>query len=233
MPDTLTINVAGHPVSLQVRRSNRARRILLRLDHNARRVELVLPVGETLARARRFAESKASWLHDRLARMPAGIPFEPGVSIPVGGVPYKLVHAPTAHGDVVCEHDRLLVSGDLEFFGRRVHDWLKAEALHRISALAYPKAAQVERKIGRISIRDQQSRWGSCSAAGNLNFSWRLVLTPPDVLDYVVSHEVAHLREMNHSPVFWRVVDTLTPHARRGRAWLRANGPSLHSYGAE
>jgi len=232
MPDTLIIDAAGHPVTLQVRRSSRARRILLRLDRNARRAELVLPRGASLSEGRRFAESKALWLRNRLADMPAGIPFEPGASVPLGGTAHRLVHTPERRSGVVREESQLLVSGDVEFFSRRVRDWLKEEARRQISALAHPKAAQVDRKISRISIRDQQSRWGSCSTDGNLNFSWRLVLTPPDVLDYVVSHEVAHLKEMNHSPAFWQIVDTLTPHARLGRAWLRTNGPGLHAYGA-
>ena len=128
---------------------------------------------------------------------------------------------------------RLIVSGERGFFARRVRDWLKREARRRIAGLAHAKAARIGRTVARVSVRDQQSRWGSCSAMGNLNFSWRLILAPAGVLDYVVAHEVAHLEEPNHSARFWQLVDTLTNHAAFGRSWLRSHGPGLHAYGAD
>jgi len=92
-------------------------------------------------------------------------------------------------------------------------------------------ARQVERKLGRITLRDTRSRWGSCAANGNLSFSWRLVLAPVEVLDYVVAHEVAHLVHHNHSPAYWAVVRELVPEADGLRRWLKTNGPRLHLYG--
>jgi predicted metal-dependent hydrolase len=86
--------------------------------------------------------------------------------------------------------------------------------------------------IERIGVRDTASRWGSCSSDGALSYSWRLIFAPAFVLDYLAAHEVAHCRELNHSARFWRVVDQLTPERRRGEAWLKANGNSLHRYGA-
>ena len=232
MAGSLTVDAAGRPVTLGIRRSARARRILLRIDRNARRAELVLPPGASVAEGRAFAEKKALWLRNRLALLPEGIPFAPGATVPVLGTDRLLVHAPEARAGVVLDGSRLIVSGRRAFFDRRVRDWLKAEARRRIAGLAHAKAARIGRTVARISVRDQQSRWGSCSAAGNLNFSWRLILAPADVLDYVVAHEVAHLAEPNHSDRFWRLVDTLTDHAAFGRSWLRSNGPGLHAYGA-
>ncbi len=238
MPDaaageTLTLEGGGEPVVLAVRRSRRARRILLRIDSNARRAELVLPPGTPAADGRAFAESRAAWLRDRLAAMPRGVPFAPGATIPLLGADCLLVHAPAQRAGIVREGGRLTVSGRGEFFARRVRDWLRAEARRRIAPLAHAKAAQIGRTVGRIAVRDQKSRWGSCSAGGTLSFSWRLVLAPAEVLDYVVAHEVAHLAEMNHSPRFWRLVDGLSDHARFGRQWLRTHGPGLHAYGAD
>ncbi|HEY8013860.1 MAG TPA: M48 family metallopeptidase, partial [Dongiaceae bacterium] len=87
------------------------------------------------------------------------------------------------------------------------------------------------KRIRRIGVRDPRSRWGSCSPDGVLNFSWRLILAPRFVMDYVVAHEVAHLRELNHGPRFWRLAETLCPDMDRARDWLAIYGPGLHRYG--
>ena len=121
----------------------------------------------------------------------------------------------------------------LEHIDRRVHDFLKREArrdLHK-AALAYAEALGV--RVKRLSIRDQSSRWGSCTSAGSLSFSWRLILAPPFVLDYLAAHEVAHLVEMNHSSRFWRVVARVCPSVERAKRWLDTYGNDLHRYGIE
>ena len=125
------------------------------------------------------------------------------------------------------------MAGDYEHMDRRVHDFLKREArkdLHKAS-LAY--AAQLGVRVRRVSIRDQSSRWGSCTSAGSLSYSWRLILAPPYVLDYLAAHEVAHLVEMNHSPRFWRVVGRICDHVERAKRWLDTHGNDLHRYGVE
>ena len=125
----------------------------------------------------------------------------------------------------------LCVAGGVEFTDRRVHDFLKREArkeLHK-AAQAYADALGV--RVKRVSIRDQSSRWGSCTSAGSLSFSWRLILAPPFVLDYLAAHEGAHLEELNHSPRFWRLVKRLYPDFERAKAWLDAHGTELHRYG--
>ncbi len=118
-----------------------------------------------------------------------------------------------------------------EHLARRLTDHLKAEARAAIKPAARALAARIDRTPGRITIRDQRTRWGSCTAAGGLNFSWRLILCPPEILEYVVAHEVAHLRHMDHSPAFWHTLATLVPNPERSRAWLRAHGERLHRIG--
>ena len=83
---------------------------------------------------------------------------------------------------------------------------------------------------GRIAVRDTRSRWGSCSSKGTLSFSWRLVLAPPFVLDYLVAHEVAHLAHMNHSAAFWALARRLAPRMPEAELWLKVHGPVLHRY---
>jgi predicted metal-dependent hydrolase len=119
------------------------------------------------------------------------------------------------------------------FMARRVRDWLKQEARMRISELARQKATLIGKTVRQVSVRDTSSRWGSCSHAGNLSFSWRLILAPYEVFDYVVSHEVAHLQEFNHSDAFWAVVEQLSPGHERWRHWLAAHGPRLYAYGKD
>ena len=129
------------------------------------------------------------------------------------------------------EDGEINVTGDIKYLSRRLSDWLKKQAQIRIKTLVYQKAKQIKRVPSRITIRDTRTRWGSCSSKGRLSFSWRLIFAPPEILDYVVAHEVAHLVHMNHSSKFWNTVDRLTENAKSGRAWLNGNGSALQRIG--
>lgn len=164
------------------------------------------------------------------------VPFAPGALVPLRGQPHQIVHQPEARGTVWTQADAagnpaLLVAGEAPHVGRRIADHLKREARRDITAAVrrYARALGVE--IGRITLRDTASRWGSCSAKGDLSFSWRLILAPPFVLDYLAAHEVAHRLELNHGPAFWRTVEGIYPARREAEAWLRHHGASLHRYG--
>jgi predicted metal-dependent hydrolase len=125
------------------------------------------------------------------------------------------------------------VAGHGEHLPRRVQDWLKFEARREIARRAHEKAELIGKKIRRISLKDPKTRWGSCSPSGCLSFTWRLIFAPPHVIDYVVAHEVAHMRELNHGPRFWRTVSELTRHEKSARHWLQTEGLHLHRYGRE
>jgi predicted metal-dependent hydrolase len=114
---------------------------------------------------------------------------------------------------------------------RRVRDYLVAQARSELASRARRLAARIGHNVARVSVRDTKSRWGSCSGRGNLSFSWRLILVPEPVIDYVVAHEVAHLAEMNHGPRFWRLVESLSPDSAAPRAWLKRHRNRLLSYG--
>jgi predicted metal-dependent hydrolase len=114
---------------------------------------------------------------------------------------------------------------------RRVRDFLEREAKRDLQAAVARHTAALGIPARRITVRDTRSRWGSCSAKGYLNFSWRLILAPPFVLDYLAAHEVAHLKEMNHSPRFWREVHALCPRTEEAERWLKRHGTDLHRYG--
>lgn len=169
----------------------------------------------------------ADWVAERLAALPDAVPFADGALVPIGGRLHRICHLPHARGGAWLQDDELCVSGAAEFLRRRVLDFLRAEARRRLTALAIAKAARLGITPRRISVKDTHSRWGSCASDGSLAFSWRLVMAPELVQDYVVAHEVAHLRHMNHGKRFWALVDNLTPHAAEAIPWLRTEGSRL------
>ncbi|MCR6629558.1 MAG: M48 family metallopeptidase [Magnetospirillum sp.] len=227
--EAITLDLGGHSAIVTVKRSALARRISLRIDP-VRGPVLMLPAKARLAEGERFLLAHRVWLAERLARLPGKVALADGARVPLLGVSHAIRHAPGARRGVWVEDGAILVSGLPEHVGRRVGDFLKAEAKRLIVPRAHDMAARLERKPGRITVKDTRSRWGSCSSAGDLAFSWRLVLAPEGVLDYVVAHEVAHLVEMNHSPAFWAVVERLAGDVRAPRRWLRAHGPGLHRF---
>ena len=125
------------------------------------------------------------------------------------------------------EDGELHVTGDPAFLPRRAKDFLRAEAARRMAVLVRAKADAAGLVPGRIAVKDTTSRWGSCAPDKSLAFSWRLVMAPEHVQDYVAAHEVAHLRHMNHGPAFWTQVAALTAHTRPAIAWLKTQGPRL------
>jgi predicted metal-dependent hydrolase len=163
------------------------------------------------------------------------MPFAPGATIPLRGEPHRIVHRHGMRGTVWTEiegDERLLcVAGELPHLARRVGDFLKREARCDLEAAGRKYCAELGVTARRVTVRDQASRWGSCSTGGMLSFSWRLIFAPPYVLDYLAAHEVAHLVEMNHSPRFWRLVGRICPDVQRAKAWLDAHGTDLHRYG--
>lgn len=216
---------------VQWRRSPRARRVSLRIDPRAGAVVVTLPLRAGRRQGLDLLHTHAAWVMDRLSALPPASPFLPGAVVPVGGRPHRIVHVGGLRGPTRLAEGVLEVAGDAVHVPRRVADFLRQEARRRISGLALAKAQAIDRRVPRISIKDTRSRWGSCAPDGALAFSWRLVLAPPEVLDYVVAHEAAHLVHMNHGPRFWALCERLTPHAEPAKAWLAAHGARLLRYG--
>ena len=225
------LRVEGLDLPLRVQRHARAQRISLRLDHRGEALHLVVPRYTSLKEALAFAESQADWVARRLDETPARVPFEHGARIPLLGTEHVILHHDGTQRGVWLEPGRICVSGRPEHLGRRVTDFLKRQSRAAIVERAQAKAKRLERPVRRITLRDTRSRWGSCSPQGDLNFSWRLVLAPEYVLDYVVAHEVAHLAELNHGPRFWRLTASLTDRMGAAKRWLRQHGHGLHRYG--
>ncbi|MFO1143964.1 MAG: SprT family zinc-dependent metalloprotease [Amaricoccus sp.] len=218
----------GDPaIEIRLRRSTQARRMVLRVSQGGTAPTLTLPHGVALAQAHRFVVEHEGWLRRHIATAPRGVVVRDGTVLPLGDA---TVTVRMAEGGIEHRPGELRVPGPAARVGAQVTAWLREEARLACLAAVARHAAQIGRPFGRVSLRDPRSRWGSCSAAGDLMFSWRLVMAPTAVLDYVVAHEVAHLVEMNHSTRFWTVVRRLCPDHATAREWLRRHGASLHGH---
>ena len=221
---------------VQLRRHRQARRYTLRIQATTREVILTIPPRGTLKEAGEFARQHGGWIAARLGRLPEAAPFVDGTVLPLRGVPHRIVHRRGTRGtvwtEVGADGERLLcVAGEAPHIDRRVGDYLRREARRDLEAASRRYAAALGLAVKRVTVRDQSSRWGSCSTTGMLSFSWRLILAPNAVLTYLAAHEVAHLVEMNHSPRFWRLVQRICPDHDSAKAWLDAHGSDLHRYG--
>jgi predicted metal-dependent hydrolase len=237
-PHTLAVKFGSQIYAVRLRRHRRARRYTLRIHPSDREAILTMPPRGTIADAKDFAQRHGAWIAARLGRLPKAAPFHPGTLVPLRGIAHKIVHRAGVRGTVWTETrdsgERIIcVAGEIEHIDRRVHDFLKREARKDLQKASQHYAETLGVKVKRLSIRDQSSRWGSCTSAGSLSFSWRLILAPPYVLDYLAAHEVAHLVEMNHSLRFWKVVGKVCNHVERAKTWLDTSGNDLHRYGIQ
>ena len=225
MADAIRI---GEPaIEVRLRRNARARRMVLRVAQAGRAPTLTLPHGVPIAQARAFLRDHEGWLRHHIAAHPGGTAIGDGSLLPFGDC---MLTVRVEAGRLRLIGDQLHVPGPAARIAPRVAAWLREEARQACAAGAARHATVLGRTPGRITLRDPRSRWGSCTAHGDLMFSWRLAMAPTSVLDYVVAHEVAHLVEMNHSPRFWAVVKQLYPDHVAARDWLRRHGAALHAH---
>ena len=219
------------PVSFRV--NTRAKRLILRIDPKTGRPVITAPSTRHLKSAEKFVKAKAGWLEAQLATQPVRTDFQPGIELPVEGVPHTLVCSGRSGRTRQIEGPpaQLDSPGAEVTYGDRVQRYLRLKAKAALIERVDVHAERLAVDPQRITIRDTRSRWGSCSSKGHLNFSWRLILAPPGILDYVAAHEVAHLIEMNHSADFWALVEkSYGPH-KAARKWLKEHGGRLHLYG--
>ncbi|MGQ0444669.1 MAG: M48 family metallopeptidase [Beijerinckiaceae bacterium] len=235
----LEVSHAGETFRINLRRMAAARRYTLRVRAATKEVVLTMPARGSLSEAKSFAGRHAAWIGVKLRRLPANVPFEPGALVPLRGTLHRITHCPAKRGRVWIEDGApgsmplLCVSAEAPFAPRRVRDFLVKEARRDIAAAV----ASHNKKLGvgprKITLRDTTSRWGSCSASGALSFSWRLIMAPRFVLDYLAAHEAAHLLHLNHSAAFWATVSRLTADTARAEAWLKGHGSGLLRFGAD
>jgi predicted metal-dependent hydrolase len=220
---------------LEVRRHPGARRLTLRVSRTRRAVIVTLPLQCDLDEAGSFLSRHIDWVRARLDSLPNHVPFEHTAVMPLRGVPHAINFTGARKRAITIDtrgrHPAICIPGDTEDASDRLTRWLFEEARRDLAASVEKYTRPLSLSVTRISVRDQTSRWGSCSTTRALSFSWRLVLAPSFVLDYVAAHEVAHLVEMNHGPRFWALVRKIYPDDERAKQWLQVLGPDLHRYG--
>ena len=230
-PETLILG--DRPVRLEVREHPTARRIVMRLAPGGGALRLTVPRRTPARTVLAFLDRHRSWAEERLSAAPGRVRIAPGMLLPVRGAPHRLVHDPacrTARFETAGGEATFRVGGELPHLARRVRDVLKREARRDLQAAVDRHAATVGLLPRSLTLKDTSSRWGSCTADRKLAFSWRIVMAPPAVLDYLAAHEVAHFREMNHAPAFWTLCRSLCPETEAGRRWLKERGSELHAF---
>lgn len=215
------------PVEVLLRRNARAKRFSLRVSRSDGRVSLSLPTWAPEAEALAFLRAREAWVRENLDRAPGVQRAAIGAQIPICGTPRPVV-AGSGRSARFIDGTLHVPEGPRE--GPRIKALLTAMARERLAQAVSIHAGAIGKRYGRITLRDPRSRWGSCSSKGDLMFSWRLIMAPPEVLDYVAAHEVAHLVEMNHSRRFWALCKQLCPTTDQHRRWMRAHGAELQAW---
>jgi len=226
--------IDGRRVPLKLIVNPRARRVSVRIDPTRREAIATAPSKRYLKHAEQFAAERAGWIVQELSRLPKGVSLQPGSFVNLRGVEHELVWE-RGRQPARIEEDlipRLVVpASDAALFESRLLRYLKEQARHDLIDRVATHAVTLGVQPARLQVKELRSRWGSCSVDGVLSFSWRLILAPPFVLDYLAAHEVAHLKEMNHSRRFWAHVRRCMPDYERGRDWLHEHGCALHAVG--
>ena len=228
-----TLDLGDRTAPLTARVNRRARRLIVKVDSIQGRVYVTAPSKRALPEALEFAQSRVVWIRDQLRDGAPARPFRHGITFPFRDAELTVCNSGSPRDGVKLHGRNLIVGGLCDHVNRRVVDWLKREARRSLTERVDFYAGQLGRRRGPITIRDTRSRWGSCAQDGAMSFSWRLVLAPSWVHDYVAAHECAHLVHLNHSPAFWRLLKSLDVDALGARDWFASHGLPLYSYGVE
>lgn len=218
---------------LILRYNARAKRMALRVDMHKRCVYLTLPKRSSLRAAYLFTYEHRHWIREKIAEMPVTINYEHGAKLDILGQSRQIEidFDPTyRRTDIKLNADTLNVRTNKDDPSKRIRRFLIDHAKAELSALSHEKALKTGRKIQKIDVKDTTSRWGSCSHDAQLSYSWRLLFAPPEAFDYVVAHEVAHLKHLDHSPAFWHLCEELSKDYSAGKRWMKRNSQKLIQY---
>ena len=218
-------------IKVEIKYNSRAKHNILRLDPRTDALIITLPKVLSPSKIRGLVKKNANWILEKISLLPPKTPFIDGQNFNLMGKNVIICHDPGNLVGVKLINGTLMVSGKAEHVSRRIKDWLKKYAHNTLTHKVRIMATTLDASFGRISIRDNRSSWGSCSSQGNIVFSWRLIMAPEPVVNYVVAHEVAHLVYLNHSKDFWNTVGSLDANYQESKNWLRINGDFLQRVG--
>lgn len=216
--------------NIKIIKSAAAKRLTLRIDAKERVPVLSLPKRCPAKKAVAFVNEHRDWIEENLAQIPVAKRFEDGEKISILGHRYTIVHTPHSRHGTYIDNDKLIVSGGKEFLHRRICDYIKKTAKQEFAQRSKEKAEKIGCSVNNVTIKDTKSRWGSCSSINNLNYNWRVAMAPDFVIEYLIAHEVSHLKHQDHSRQFWQCVKKLHPRCGEGRLWLKHHGKELYLY---
>ena len=215
---------------LKINSSLKNRRMTIRIDSKARAAVLSVPKFYSKKRAYEFIKKHQNWIEEKIYSLPQIHKFAPEEQIDIFGKKITLKYDEKRSRIPLLKNDELYIGGEVAFFHRRVKDYIKKEAKKEFQQRSVLMAQKIGCQIKSISIKDTKSRWGSCSSLKNINYNWRIALAPEYVIDYLMAHEVAHLKHQDHSTNFWECVQYLYPEMEKSRLWLKQNGQTLYLY---
>jgi predicted metal-dependent hydrolase len=226
MSDTLSIG--DPPITVHLRKNSRAKRYSLRISNKDGKISLTLPRWSNLNEAMAFARDQEGWMRKHLAKQLQPIDVRFGETILLDGIAHEIAHGQGR--SVVVDGGVIYIPGRDEQLVPKLRAYFKTLARERLVPASEHYAGLLGRSIGRVTLRDTRSRWGSCTSDGHLMYSWRLVMAPRAVQNYVAAHEACHLIEMNHSDAYWALVAQVSPNYKADRNWLKVHGALLHQY---
>jgi hypothetical protein len=219
---------------ISIKKSKQARRYSLRLNHKLRRIDLIVPHRSSETRALAFAAQYQDWIEDKIAALPCAIPFAQGETIPIFDIPHRIeiTFDDKRKSTKVSLKDGIIhVLTNQTDPSLRIERHLKKYAKEVLTTMVHEKAMLLGKRVNQVNIRDTSSRWGSCCCEGNIALSWRLIFAPIETTDYVIAHEVAHLKHLDHSPKFWKLCESLSDDYTIGKKWIKNEGHTLMRYG--
>ncbi len=225
------VALAHGPTPIVWRRSRRATRMTLRIDPKTESVVVTLPARASRDAGIELVRAHQGWIAERLAALPPMLRFADGQSVSIDGMAHVIRHRPEAQRGVWIEGGDIHVSGEAEFLPRRLREFLLREAKTRLSARVAALTVSTGLQPKALVLRDTRSRWGSCAQSGQIMLSWRLVMAPEAIQNYVIAHELAHLRHFDHGKPFWTLVEQIFPGRKDAEAWLKRHGAALMRVG--
>jgi hypothetical protein len=222
------LKIGNPPISISVGKSRIAKNYSIRISNNNGSAKLTIPRNGTYQKALKFAKSKENWIRKKLLnQLPEITPCYGSVLLYQGK---KLIIRQSEIKNIYQDENEIFIPGPLDKISGKIKGYLKVKARDHLDFSSKKYSNLLGKSYKKITIRDTRSRWGSCTSDGNLMYSWRLIMAPPDVLNYVAAHEVAHLSHLNHSEEFWGTVEFLMPDFKKYKNWLKNNGQLLHRY---
>ena len=213
-----------------INRKNNIRRLSLKVCRITGKISINAPMFFSDFRIYKFYNLNRSWIHNQIKQCTLPKIVKDDLSLPVEGNLYKIVIKKNCSKIKFLEKNQICIPINISNIGKEVQTFLRQYCKSVMTPIILQKSNFIRHKIKKISFKDTKSRWGSCSSKGSIMLNWRLIMAPPSVYNYVIIHELAHLVHMNHGPLFWKLVQQLSPNYSKDIEWLKKNGQEIRSY---